>query len=87
MCGGLGYINIFHTDALKTTIDDWGCGATLQDTYYQKWYEDMGHCNISTTGAATTAASLAPATTAAPALGAASRPGTNNQETSIGRHD
>ena len=51
MCGGLGYINIFHTDAHKTTIDDFGCGATAQDTYYQKWFTDMGHCNISTTGA------------------------------------
>ena len=46
MCGGLGYINIFHTDAHKTTIDDWGCGNTVQDTYYQKWYEDMGHCGV-----------------------------------------
>ena len=46
MCGGLGYINIFHTDAHKTTIDDWGCGNTVQDTYYQKWYQDMGHCGI-----------------------------------------
>ena len=44
MCGGLGYINIFHTDAHKTTIDDWGCGNTVQDLYYQKWYDDMGHC-------------------------------------------
>ena len=44
MCGGLGYINIFHTDAHKTTIDDWGCGNTVQDTYYQKWYQDMGRC-------------------------------------------
>merc|ERR1712214_64658 len=44
MCGGLGYINIFHTDAHKTTIDDFGCGNTVQDTYYQKWYNDMGHC-------------------------------------------
>merc|ERR1712117_726387 len=46
MCGGLGYINIFHTDAHKTTIDDWGCGNTVQDTYYQKWYNDMGHCGL-----------------------------------------
>ena len=46
MCGGLGYINIFHTDAHKTTIDDWGCGNTAQDTYYQKWYNDMSHCGI-----------------------------------------
>merc|ERR1711884_588829 len=50
MCGGLGYINIFHTDAHKTTIDDWGCGNTVQDTYYQKWYQDMGHCNITPGG-------------------------------------
>merc|ERR1712117_599284 len=48
-CGGLGYINIFHTDAHKSTIDDYGCGNTAQDTYYQRWFEDMGHCNISTT--------------------------------------
>jgi len=48
-CGGLGYINIFHTDAHKSTIDDYGCGSTAQDTYYQRWFEDMGHCNISTT--------------------------------------
>ena len=46
MCGGLGYINIFHTDAHKSTIDDNGCGSTAQDTYYQRWFEDMGHCNI-----------------------------------------
>merc|ERR1712117_909943 len=51
MCGGLGYINIFHTDAHKTTIDDWGCGDTVQDTYYQKWYNDMGHCNVAVGGA------------------------------------
>jgi len=51
MCGGLGYINIFHTDAHKTTIDDWGCGNTVQDTYYQKWYNDMGHCNVTVGGA------------------------------------
>ena len=51
MCGGLGYINIFHTDAHKTTIDDYGCGSTAQDVYYQKWFEDMGHCNISTNSA------------------------------------
>ena len=44
MCGGLGYINIFHTDAHRTTIDDWGCGNSMQDKYYQKWYADMGHC-------------------------------------------
>merc|ERR1711884_449874 len=44
MCGGLGYINIFHTDAHRTTIDDWGCGTSMQDKYYQKWYADMGHC-------------------------------------------
>jgi len=44
MCGGLGYINIFHTDAHKTTIDDWGCGNSMQDKYYQKWYADMDHC-------------------------------------------
>jgi len=50
MCGGLGYINIFHTDAHKTTIDDWGCGNTVQDTYYQKWYQDMGHCNVTVGG-------------------------------------
>ena len=48
MCGGLGYINIFHTDAHRTTIDDWGCGNSAQDQYYQKWYADMGHCD--TTG-------------------------------------
>ena len=48
MCGGLGYINIFHTDAHKSTIDDFGCGSTAQDTYYQRWFDDMGHCNIST---------------------------------------
>ena len=46
MCGGLGYINIFHTDAHKTTIDDFGCESTAQDTYYQKWFDDMGHCGI-----------------------------------------
>ena len=46
MCGGLGYINIFHTDAHTTTIDDWGCGNILQDTYYHKWYDDMGHCGV-----------------------------------------
>merc|ERR1711884_284475 len=50
MCGGLGYINIFHTDAHKTTIDDWGCGNTVQDTYYQKWYNDMGHCGVTPGG-------------------------------------
>ena len=46
MCGGLGYINIFHTDAHKTTIDDWGCGNSAQDQFYQKWYADMDHCGI-----------------------------------------
>ena len=46
MCGGLGYINIFHTDAHKTEIDDWGCGNSAQDLHYQKWYADMGHCGI-----------------------------------------
>ena len=46
MCGGLGHVNVFHTDALQTTVDEWGCGNTLQDAYYQKWYDDMGHCNI-----------------------------------------
>ena len=46
MCGGLGYINVFHTDAHKSTIDDYGCGRTLEDAYYPRWYEDMGHCNI-----------------------------------------
>jgi len=46
MCGGLGYINIFHTDAHKTTIDDWGCGNSAQDQYYQKWYADMDHCGL-----------------------------------------
>ena len=45
MCGGLGYINLFHTDAHKTTIDDWGCGNSAQDKYYQKWYADMDHCD------------------------------------------
>ena len=50
MCGGLGYINIFHTDAHSTTIDDWGCGNTAQDTYYQKWYTDMSHCTEGTKG-------------------------------------
>ena len=44
MCGGLGYINIFHTDTHRTTIDDWGCGNSMQDKYYQKWYTDMDHC-------------------------------------------
>ena len=72
MCGGLGYINIFHTDAHKTTIDDFGCGATAQDTYYQKWFTDMGHCNISTTGAAAAGDPAA----ATPASGAVSRSGT-----------
>merc|ERR1711884_822100 len=52
MCGGLGYINIFHTGAHKTTIDDWGCGNTVQDTYYQKWYQDMGHCGTTATTSA-----------------------------------
>ena len=60
MCGGLGYINIFHTDAHKTTVDDFGCGSTAQDTYYQRWFEDMGHCNISTTPAASSGASASP---------------------------
>ena len=50
MCGGLGYINIFHTDAHKSTIDDFGCGSTAQDTYYQKWFDDMGHCGVSGNG-------------------------------------
>jgi len=50
MCGGLGYINIFHTDAHKTTIDNYGCGNTVQDTYYQKWYNDMGHCGVTPGG-------------------------------------
>ena len=45
MCGGLGYINIFHTGAHKTTIDDWGCGNSAQDKYYQKWYADMDSCD------------------------------------------
>ena len=45
-CGGLGYINIFHTDAHKSTIDDYGCGRSLEDTHYQRWFEDMGHCNV-----------------------------------------
>ena len=72
MCGGLGYINIFHTDAHKTTVDDYGCGSTAQDTYYQRWFEDMGHCNISTSPAAPPAAPAAApttTTTAAPAFG------------------
>jgi len=64
MCGGLGYINIFHTDAHKTTIDDFGCGNTVQDTYYQKWYQDMGHCGMSSAPAATTTTTTT--TTAAP---------------------
>merc|ERR1719411_428141 len=63
MCGGLGYINIFHTDAHKSTIDDFGCGSTAQDTYYQRWFEDMGHCNISTS---LTAAPPVPTTTTLP---------------------
>ena len=46
MCGGLGYINIFHTDAHRTTIDDFGCGGSAQDQYYQKWYSDMAHCGL-----------------------------------------
>ena len=46
MCGGLGYINMFHTDAHKTTMEEWGCGNTEQDIYYKKWYEDMGHCGV-----------------------------------------
>merc|ERR1711884_899357 len=66
MCGGLGYINIFHTDAHKTTIDDWGCGNTVQDTYYQKWYNDMGHCGVTSGGSksiAPTTTTVAPTTT------------------------
>jgi len=59
MCGGLGYINIFHTDAHKTTIDDWGCGNSAQDQYYQKWYADMDHCGLTE--------ELPPAPTEAPA--------------------
>ena len=43
-CGGLGHVNVFHTDALRTTVDDWGCGNTSQDAYYKKWYDDMSHC-------------------------------------------
>jgi len=60
MCGGLGYINIFHTDAHKTTIDDWGCGNTVQDTYYQKWYDDMGHCGITPGGGGASGGNGAP---------------------------
>merc|ERR1712117_403388 len=59
MCGGLGYINIFHTDAHKTTWDDWGCGNSAQDQYYQKWYADMDHCGLTE--------ELPPAPTEAPA--------------------
>jgi len=65
MCGGLGYINIFHTDAHKTTIDDFGCGNTVQDTYYQKWYQDMGHCGGSPPAPMTTTTTVAPTTTPA----------------------
>ena len=66
MCGGLGYINIFHTDAHTTTIHDWGCGNTAQDTYYQKWYDDMGHCGTTpdtTEGTRGTTQSTTPMTT------------------------
>merc|ERR1712117_833020 len=68
MCGGLGYINIFHTDAHKTTIDDFGCGNTVQDTYYQKRYQDMGHCGIKNGRASappTTTTTTTPTTTSA----------------------
>ena len=37
---------MFHTDAHKTTMEEWGCGNTEQDIYYKKWYEDMGHCGL-----------------------------------------
>ena len=42
MCGGFGFINMFHTD--NTTIEGPNCGNTTEDTYYQKWFEDVGHC-------------------------------------------
>jgi len=46
MCGGLGYINMFHTDDHSS---EWsprpGCGNSETDLYYQKWYADMAHCN------------------------------------------
>merc|ERR1712117_708532 len=66
MCGGLGYINLFHTDAHKTTIDDWGCGNSAQDQYYQKWYADMGQCGSTaqeTTPIPTTSTTPVPTTT------------------------
>ena len=44
MCGGFGFISIFHTD--NTTTDGSTCGNTTQDTYYQKWFTDMDHCGI-----------------------------------------
>ena len=44
MCGGLGYINMFHTDEHNSITDDRGCGNSAQDLYYQKWYADMSHC-------------------------------------------
>ena len=44
MCGGFGFINMFHTD--NTTIEGSNCGNTTEDTYYQKWFGDMGHCGI-----------------------------------------
>ena len=42
MCGGFGFINMFYTD--NTTTDGPNCGNTTQDTYYQMWFEDVGHC-------------------------------------------
>jgi len=63
MCGGLGYINLFHTDAHKTTIDDWGCGNSAQDQYYQKWYTDMGSCDNTVPATSTTPVQTTPTTT------------------------
>ena len=44
MCGGFGFINMFYTE--NRTVEDELCGNTTQDTYYQKWFEDVGHCTI-----------------------------------------
>ena len=45
MCGGLGYINIFHTNARDPGIHDEACANIAQDDYYQRWFEDMAHCS------------------------------------------
>ena len=42
MCGGFGFINMFHTDNKTNEVGK--CGNATQDTYYQKWFEDMEHC-------------------------------------------